>query len=87
MERANHRTITARINTDNRVKIPKEIRTKLKLQAKDDLVFEILNEDTVILRKKSPNFWELAANHFERYGRIHDKEIIWGDDHGAEIID
>ena len=80
-------TFTAKITTDCRVTLPEEIRRKLHLKPQDELVFEIHQDKTILLKKKLSAFWESVAQHVDEFGKVIDDELDWGEDVGAEVID
>ncbi len=80
-------TFTAKITTDYRVTLPEEIRRKLNLKPQDELVFEIHEDKTILLKTKLSEFWETVAQHVDEFGIMIDEEINWGEDIGAEAID
>src|SRR5579863_4108794 len=45
---------SSRLTTKHQVTIPLEIRKHLRLKQKDELVYELLSDGTVVLRKQTP---------------------------------
>lgn len=45
---------SSKLTSKNQATVPKEIRSRLKLRSGDQIIYELLKDGTVILRKKSP---------------------------------
>lgn len=46
--------VTSRLTSKYRTTVPKEIRSELDLKSGDKIVYELLKDGTVIVRKNSP---------------------------------
>ena len=49
-----HRLISSRLTSKFQVTVPKAVRETLCLTAKDQIIYEILEDNTVIVRKAVP---------------------------------
>lgn len=49
-----HRLVSSKLTSKFQATVPKEIREILCLTSKDQIIYEILEDDTVIVRKASP---------------------------------
>ena len=49
---------SSRLTSKFQATIPKEVRKQLKLESGDQIVYEVLQDGTVIVRKSSPIDWE-----------------------------
>jgi AbrB family looped-hinge helix DNA binding protein len=52
----------ARLTSKYQATVPKEIRKHLHLKSGDQIVYELLSDDTVIVRKTSPSDYLQALN-------------------------
>lgn len=53
-KRVSNSRYSARLTSKNQATIPKEIRKHLHLESGDEILYELLPDNTVIIRKTSP---------------------------------
>jgi AbrB family looped-hinge helix DNA binding protein len=49
-----HRLVSSKLTSKFQATVPKEVRETLSLTSKDQIIYEILDDNTVIVRKASP---------------------------------
>ena len=49
-----HKLVSSKLTSKFQATIPKAVRDTLSLTSKDEVIYEILEDNTVILRKASP---------------------------------
>ncbi len=49
-----HPRYSSRLTSKHQATVPKEIRAQLKLESGDEIVYELLEDGTVVVRKSSP---------------------------------
>ena len=49
-----HRLVSSKLTSKFQATVPKEVRQTLSLTSKDQIIYEILEDKTVIIRKASP---------------------------------
>ncbi|HEY2811450.1 MAG TPA: type II toxin-antitoxin system PrlF family antitoxin [Rhabdochlamydiaceae bacterium] len=49
-----HKLLSSKLTSKFQATVPKEVRETLRLTSKDQIIYEILEDNTVVLRKASP---------------------------------
>lgn len=49
-----HRLVSSKLTSKFQATVPKEVREILSLTSKDQIIYEILDDQTVLVRKASP---------------------------------
>ncbi|MCV3315779.1 AbrB/MazE/SpoVT family DNA-binding domain-containing protein [Pediococcus ethanolidurans] len=83
----NHK-ITVKVTSRGRITIPKNIRKRLGLTTNSKINFLQRDQTSYILQTQNKDaFWNQIDQHIAKYGRFNERELYWGPDVGAEIID
>ena len=67
----------SKLTTKYQATIPKEIRKKLKIKAGDSVIFKLIDEDTVVLKKAKPldkEYLKLLDNTLTEWESEYDEE-------------